>query len=38
MTESKRYESLRHCKWVDEVIPNAPWVITREFLDEHQID
>ncbi|CAL9055593.1 choline-phosphate cytidylyltransferase 2-like isoform X1 [Musa acuminata AAA Group] len=38
MTETERYESLRHCKWVDEVIPNAPWVITKEFLDEHKID
>lgn len=33
-----RYESLRHCKWVDEVIPDAPWVVTKEFLDEHRID
>ncbi|XP_020576738.1 choline-phosphate cytidylyltransferase 2-like [Phalaenopsis equestris] len=38
MSESERYESLRHCRWVDEVIPNAPWVITREFLDKHNID
>ncbi|KAJ7543678.1 hypothetical protein O6H91_09G048000 [Diphasiastrum complanatum] len=38
MTEAERYESLRHCRWVDEVIPDAPWVITQEFLDEHQID
>nr|AFK47518.1 unknown [Lotus japonicus] len=38
MTEKERYESLRHCKWVDEVIPDAPWVITMEFLDKHQID
>ncbi|KAH6755372.1 phosphorylcholine cytidylyltransferase [Perilla frutescens var. hirtella] len=38
MTESERYESLRHCKWVDEVIPDAPWVINQEFLDKHQID
>ncbi|XP_020103528.1 choline-phosphate cytidylyltransferase 1 [Ananas comosus] len=38
MTESERYESLRHCKWVDEVIPDAPWVITKEFLDKHKID
>lgn len=38
MTESERYESLRHCKWVDEVIPDAPWVITTEFLDKHKID
>ncbi|KIY99165.1 hypothetical protein MNEG_8795 [Monoraphidium neglectum] len=38
MTEEERYESLRHCKWVDEVIPDAPWVITKEFLDAHNID
>ncbi|KAK7306882.1 hypothetical protein VNO77_44842 [Canavalia gladiata] len=38
MTEDERYESLRHCKWVDEVIPDAPWVINTEFLDKHKID
>lgn len=38
MTDKERYESLRHCKWVDEVIPDAPWVITQEFLDKHRID
>ncbi|KAK9088154.1 hypothetical protein Scep_027236 [Stephania cephalantha] len=37
-TESERYESLRHCRWVDEVIPNAPWVITQDFIDKHKID
>ncbi|XP_066325950.1 choline-phosphate cytidylyltransferase 2-like isoform X1 [Miscanthus floridulus] len=38
MTEDERYESLRHCKWVDEVIPDAPWVINQEFIDKHNID
>ncbi|CAL0301547.1 unnamed protein product [Lupinus luteus] len=38
MNEKERYESLRHCRWVDEVIPDAPWVITQEFIDKHQID
>jgi choline-phosphate cytidylyltransferase len=38
MNEDERYESVRHCKWVDEVIPDAPWVITAEFLDKHDID
>ncbi|MQL97299.1 hypothetical protein Taro_029987 [Colocasia esculenta] len=38
MTEAERYESLRHCRWVDEVIPDAPWVVTQEFLDKHKID
>ncbi len=34
----ERYESLRHCKWVDEVIPNAPWVIDEKFIKKHKID
>ena len=38
MNEAERSESVRHCKWVDEVIQNVPWVITDEFLREHQID
>lgn len=38
MTEEERYESLRHCKWVDEVVKEAPWVITKDFLEEHRID
>jgi choline-phosphate cytidylyltransferase len=25
-------------RWVDEVVRDAPWVITEEFLDEHNID
>lgn len=38
MNEQERYESLRHCKWVDEVIPDVPWVINQEFIDKHKID
>eukprot|EP00252_Welwitschia_mirabilis_P011609 TRINITY_DN258_c0_g1_i7.p1 TRINITY_DN258_c0_g1~~TRINITY_DN258_c0_g1_i7.p1 ORF type:complete len:354 (-),score=68.91 TRINITY_DN258_c0_g1_i7:383-1444(-) len=38
MTEAERYESLRHCRWVDEVVPDAPWVVTPEFIEKHQID
>ncbi|KAE8379422.1 hypothetical protein BDV26DRAFT_166785 [Aspergillus bertholletiae] len=38
LSGAERAESVRHCKWVDEVIPNCPWLLTPEFLDEHQID
>ncbi|KAJ3279123.1 hypothetical protein HK104_001730 [Borealophlyctis nickersoniae] len=38
MNEQERYESVRHCKWVDEVIEDAPWVIDQAFLDAHNID
>lgn len=37
MTEEERGESVRHCKWVDEVICPAPWIITKEFIDEHKV-
>ncbi len=38
LTDVQRCETLNHCKWVDEVIPNAPWCVTPEFLKEHNID
>ena len=38
LKESVRYESVRNCKWCDEVVENAPWIITKDFMDEHKID
>jgi choline-phosphate cytidylyltransferase len=38
MNEWERAEAVRHCKWVDQVIEDAPWTISQEFLDKHQID
>lgn len=38
LSGAERAETIRHCKWVDEVVPNCPWVVTPEFIDEHQID
>ncbi|KAI9479237.1 choline-phosphate cytidylyltransferase [Coemansia sp. RSA 989] len=38
LTENERYESMRHCRWVDEIITDAPWIVTQEFLDKHEID
>ncbi|KAJ9273460.1 hypothetical protein DTO271D3_2523 [Paecilomyces variotii] len=38
LSGKERAETVRHCKWVDEVIPNCPWIVTPEFLEEHQID
>eukprot|EP01029_Cantina_marsupialis_P027859 TRINITY_DN774097_c0_g1_i1.p1 TRINITY_DN774097_c0_g1~~TRINITY_DN774097_c0_g1_i1.p1 ORF type:complete len:276 (+),score=75.34 TRINITY_DN774097_c0_g1_i1:32-859(+) len=38
MKDTERYEALRHCKWVDEVIEDAPWVLDVEFLEKHKID
>lgn len=38
LSDKQRCETLEHCKWVDEVIPNAPWSVTPEFLEKHKID
>lgn len=38
MSAKERAESLRHCRWVDEVIEDCPWVITVAFLEKHSID
>lgn len=38
MTDVERYEAVRHCKWVDEVVQDAPWFVDQEFLDSHKID
>lgn len=38
MTAKERARSIQHCKWVDEVIIDPPWVTTKEFLEKHAID
>lgn len=34
MISTYRCEAVRHCRWVDEVIPDAPWVIDQEFIEK----
>ena len=31
-SEQERIEMVRRCKWVDEVLPKAPWIITEGCL------
>ncbi|PRT56881.1 Choline-phosphate cytidylyltransferase [Wickerhamiella sorbophila] len=38
LDDKTRCESLTHCRWVDEVVPNAPWSVDQAFLDKHKID
>lgn len=37
MTEIERYEALRHCRYVDEILRDAPWTLTPEFLEKHKV-
>ncbi|TKA83013.1 hypothetical protein B0A55_00860 [Friedmanniomyces simplex] len=38
MSAKERAESLRHCRWVDEVIEDCPWIINMAFLEKNNID
>ena len=31
------YVEIEACRYVDEVLPNAPYTVTPEFLDEHDL-
>ncbi|XP_014245966.1 choline-phosphate cytidylyltransferase A-like isoform X2 [Cimex lectularius] len=38
MTDIERYEAVRHCRYVDEVVRDAPWQLDDNFLNDHKID
>ena len=38
MTHAERCEGVKHCRWADEVVPDAPWQIDQAFIDRYRID
>jgi choline-phosphate cytidylyltransferase len=38
MTDEERYEAVSHCRWVDEVVRDAPWVVDAAWIEKHKID
>lgn len=38
MTDAERYEGVRHCRYVDEVVRDAPWILDDKFLEDNKID
>jgi len=37
MTLAERVAVIEACRWVDEVVPDAPFTVTEDFLEEHAI-
>ncbi|XP_045470014.1 choline-phosphate cytidylyltransferase B-like isoform X5 [Harmonia axyridis] len=38
MSEYERYEAVRHCRYVDEIVRDAPWEVDDVFVAKHKID
>ena len=38
MTMAERIQVIAACQFVDEVIPDAPLVVTQEWMEEHELD
>lgn len=37
MTDAERYDAVRHCRYVDEIVRDAPWETDDEFLEKHKV-
>ena len=38
LTMDERIASVNGCRFVDEVLPNAPWCMDRRWIEKHSID
>lgn len=37
MTDVERYDAVRHCRYVDEVVRDAPWELDDEYIEKHKV-
>ncbi|XP_046852498.1 choline-phosphate cytidylyltransferase B-like isoform X2 [Xenia sp. Carnegie-2017] len=38
LSDEERYDAVSHCRYVDEIVRDAPWIVTPEHLKRYRID
>lgn len=37
MTDFERYDAVRHCRYVNEVLTDAPWELNEQFIEANKV-
>lgn len=38
LTQHEKMNTIKHCKYVDEIITDTQWIIDKYYIDKHNID
>lgn len=38
LNQDEKYRTIKHCKYVNEIILETPWIIDSEFINKYNID
>jgi len=38
LTSEEKAKTIKHCKYIDEIIVDTPWVLDQDFINKHNID
>ena len=37
LSDEERYDAVSHCRYVDEIVRDAPWIVTPEHLKRYKV-
>ena len=38
LTQDEKYKTIKHCKYVDHILTEIPWIINQDFINKHNIN